>query len=183
MWFATLGRRRPLAKLQTLKQNTEAEEDAKGRREEAALQPARNSPAQKSRSMATIQTQTSPSASPRGRRHRHHHHRHHCAVDGQPPVPRSRAKDSARHSAASDGGASQTDGGSHRGCRCRPKHATLESPTKLYSRSEGYSFMQRRERPADDDSMHERFLLGGLRSVESTPQPRRPPGSTRSARP
>ena len=39
--------------------------------------------------------------------------------------------------------------------------------------SRSYSFMQRRDKPADDDAMHERFLLGGLRSVESTPQPRR----------
>ncbi|XP_043206296.1 rho GTPase-activating protein 39-like isoform X2 [Amphibalanus amphitrite] len=234
----------PLAKLQTLKQNTEAEdEDGRSRRSDGS-QTARNNSAQKSRSMATIQTQTSPSSSPRGRRHRHHHHRHHCGSEGgQPPPARSsRTKDaSSRHSAVSDGAGSQTDC-SQRSCRCRPAYATLESPTKPMplpaGRSGGgerrscrpapaaltkqrsfecerpahgttgsagsgsgsgmplerardtplsrsYSFMQRRDRAVDDDAMHERFLLGGLRSVESTPQPRRrwepPPPAGRDA--
>ena len=38
--------------------------------------------------------------------------------------------------------------------------------------SRSYSFMSR-PRYHDEDAMHERFLVGGMRSVESTPQPRR----------
>ena len=71
-------------------------------------------------------------------------------------------------------------GGSGSGSTGMPLERARDLPL-----SRSYSFMQRRDRPVDDDAMHERFLLGGLRSVESTPQPRRrweaPPPAGRDA--
>ncbi|XP_066983638.1 rho GTPase-activating protein 39 isoform X20 [Macrobrachium rosenbergii] len=47
----------------------------------------------------------------------------------------------------------------------------LDRPREM-ALSRSYSFMSR-PRYHDEDGMHERFLIGAMRSVESTPQPRR----------
>lgn len=47
----------------------------------------------------------------------------------------------------------------------------LDRPREM-ALSRSYSFMSR-PRNHDEDGMHERFLIGAMRSVESTPQPRR----------
>ncbi|XP_071527308.1 uncharacterized protein RhoGAP93B isoform X2 [Panulirus ornatus] len=47
----------------------------------------------------------------------------------------------------------------------------LDRPREM-ALSRSYSFMSR-PRCHDEDGMHERFLIGAMRSVESTPQPRR----------
>ncbi|XP_076306785.1 uncharacterized protein LOC143223138 isoform X2 [Tachypleus tridentatus] len=74
----------PLAKLQTLKQNTEVQEDCETvlfKKETVATQtsskrPSKEEPLTKF-PMVCAATQTSPSASPQPRRKHHHHHHHH----------------------------------------------------------------------------------------------------------
>ncbi|XP_042876227.1 filaggrin-like isoform X4 [Penaeus japonicus] len=52
----------------------------------------------------------------------------------------------------------------------KPEH-NLDRPREM-ALSRSYSFMSR-PRYHDEDGMHERYLIGAMRSVESTPQPRR----------
>ncbi|XP_063604503.1 uncharacterized protein LOC134779995 isoform X7 [Penaeus indicus] len=52
----------------------------------------------------------------------------------------------------------------------KPEHS-MDRPREM-ALSRSYSFMSR-PRYHDEDGMHERYLIGAMRSVESTPQPRR----------
>lgn len=73
----------PLAKLQTLKQNTEVQEESEKqvRKESIGTQTASKicskSTSSNSKSQVCVSTQTSPISSPTERRKHHHHHRHH----------------------------------------------------------------------------------------------------------